>query len=128
MPEGRHRACNNAAGDLSNRICAAQGLYIFGDNSRGLRESSKIHAPGLFLGMSRTHRCFVGFGNSWQSCRMFGTVVAGVTGYFLVSMEVVLVNCEHHLHHLASTLLGLLGVLVEVVFNVAILAAHAERC
>ena len=45
-----------------------------------------------------------------------------------MSVKVVLVNGEHHLHHFARRLLRLLVVLVHGVLDVAVLAINSQRC
>jgi hypothetical protein len=62
---------------------------------------------------------------------MCGAAVTGVAGDLTLAVKIVLVDGEHHLHHLASGFLLLLVVLVELklalVFDVAEVAVHAER-
>src|ERR1700676_5767046 len=52
--------------------------------------------------------------------------VTGITSDFAMSLKVVLIDGEHHLHHLARCLLWLLVVLFERAFHVAELALHAQ--
>src|ERR1700723_1587599 len=53
--------------------------------------------------------------------------MARVACYFPAPVEIILVDCKHHLHHVARPLLGRLVIVIKVVCFVAIVAAHAQR-
>src|SRR5664279_3105188 len=53
--------------------------------------------------------------------------MAGVAGDVALSGKVILVYSQDHLDHLPSCLFWLLVIAVECVFDVTVLAAHAER-
>lgn len=53
--------------------------------------------------------------------------MTGEAGDFAMTIEIFLIDDNHHLHHLAGDWLGLLVVLVERAFHVAEIALHAER-
>jgi hypothetical protein len=53
--------------------------------------------------------------------------VAGVTGHFQFVVEVPPIDFQPHLHHFPRVPFFLLIVLVQLVFNVAELAIHAQR-
>lgn len=53
--------------------------------------------------------------------------MAGVAGDFAMALEIILVQREHHFHHVARDLLGFLVVLFEVTFDVAEATFDAER-
>src|SRR5262245_18399608 len=54
--------------------------------------------------------------------------MARIAGHPTLVVEILLVDVEHHLHHVPRVALGLLVVLVERLLNVAILAVHTQRC
>src|SRR3984957_7856289 len=53
--------------------------------------------------------------------------MARVACYFPPPVEIILVDCKHHLHHVARPLLGRLVIVIKVVCFVAVVATHTQR-
>ena len=74
---------------------------------------------------------FCGIGSSSLSMigmplRFGRTSMAGVAGHFPITLETVLVDRQHHSHHVARDLFRFLVVFVEMVLHVAIAAFHSK--
>ena len=65
--------------------------------------------------------------DQWNRQRVGRAAMAGVAGDFAMALEIILVQREHHFHHVARDLLGFLVVLFEVTFDVAEATFDAER-
>ena len=57
---------------------------------------------------------------------MSAAAMAGIASHLTLTVEVIFINSEHHLHHFARGLLWLLIVLLERALHVAELTLHAE--
>src|ERR1700693_1501077 len=116
-------------GQFANCGRATKGVEVLGENLFGRRNVGRNRAMLVFLlllhlsGRNLSAR----FSDHWCSYRMRGSVMAGVTSHFALSLEIVLIDGEHHLHHFASSLLGLFIVLLGRSLNVAETALHSER-
>ena len=53
--------------------------------------------------------------------------MARVACHFPPPVEIILVDCKHHLHHVARPLLGRLVIVIKVVCFVAVVATHTQR-
>ena len=58
--------------------------------------------------------------------RSWVSTVTGIASYFAGSVEMILIDSEHHAHHAASGLFRFLGVVVEMIWDVAKRALHAQ--
>ncbi len=74
--------------------------------------------------MDRLHSCVL---NDWRRYGMRGSAMAQVAGHFTLPFKILLIDGEHHLHHLPRHLFGFLIILLRRPFHVTKTALHPKR-
>src|SRR5208283_528947 len=112
------------AADFRDRSRSAKSLYVVVNRLVGRR---RVDGKLFRFKRRAALRFRMTFTLNQRNCFRFqGTSVAGVTGHLPVSLETILVDREHHSHHVARNPFGFLVVPVKLVLHMAIAAFHAE--
>src|SRR5580658_800865 len=119
------RPFHHAARDFLNCSSAANRLQILVEeliSRRPARFLSRLWAV-RFLGLLRFTRARRGFRHyQWRPDRSGAAPMAGIASHLAMSLEVILINSEHHLHHFPRGLLRFLVVLLKRALHMAKLA------
>src|SRR5208282_1294605 len=114
-----------AAGDIPDRRSSTERPNVALDNLVQSRQAGgklfRFGSRGCLLsrlGFASNHR---------NPFRLERASVAGVTGHFAISSETVLVDAQHHSHHVPRDLFRLFVILVKMLRHMAVAALHAER-